>query len=80
MAKANRCEGCNAKATTTDSEGVPLCKACYIALDHEMPEPAMSKTVEGFTKEGLARERTAIKRGKTSLAKGKRTKKGNGNG
>lgn len=29
---SNKCEGCNKKAVTSDSEGVPLCQACYDAL------------------------------------------------
>lgn len=41
-----RCEGCNRRATTHDSEGVPLCKACYDVLDHEMPKPSLAKTIK----------------------------------
>ena len=29
------CEGCNADATTQDSMGIPLCDACYDALEVE---------------------------------------------
>lgn len=30
-----RCEGCKKPATTTDSEGVPLCQECYDELARE---------------------------------------------
>lgn len=33
--RPHECEGCDADATTSDSEGVPLCQACFDALEED---------------------------------------------
>jgi hypothetical protein len=35
MQRRGLCEGCDRKATTSDAEGVPLCRACYRDLVRE---------------------------------------------
>jgi len=39
--EAESCEGCSEKATTEDDAGVPLCDACFAALD---PLTALDRT------------------------------------
>lgn len=44
----SKCEGCGEPATRSDSEGVPLCKACYDALPPLNPLLRLEKKKDGI--------------------------------